>query len=160
MASKSGQTPARTRVCSAPRPEDFKTKLFDIQVREIQFENEGEVHFSNQPSQRGRKLRWLQRLQGVPGVPGVQGEAAMSPKRTAPAKAKAVVEVATRARAAQIQVNQWWQQAQAETPFPLAQRHRNRHWCLLSVAGQEGQLVDAGQEATAESGAHRQCQRR
>ena len=78
--------------------------------------------------------------------------AAMSPIRlllsqtgTALAKAKVVVEAAaedvttaTRARhrgqktakatrAAEIHVDQWRQQTQTETPFLLAQRHRNRH---------------------------------
>ena len=64
----------------------------------------------------------------------------MSPKRTTLAKAKVVVEAATEdvttatrarhqaTRAAGIQVDQW----------------RHRHGCLLSVTGQEGQLVDAG----------------
>ena len=44
--------------------------------------------------------------------------------------------------------------------FLLAQRHRNRQGCLLSVTGQKGQLVNAGQEPIAESCAHRRCQRR
>ena len=63
----------------------------------------------------------------------------MFPKRTARAKAKVVVEAATKdvttatrarlqgqkkakaTRAAEIQVDQWWKQAQTETPFHLAQ---------------------------------------
>ena len=62
-------------------------------------------------------------------------------------------------RAAEIQADQRRKQTQAEASFLLAQPHRNRHGPLLSATGQEGQVVDAGQEATAESCAHRQCQR-
>ena len=144
------------------------------------FENECEVHFSNQP-----KVSEVESFGGFEGFRACQEyweikdrQQQCPPERTAPAEAKVVVEVATEnvttatrerhrgqktakaTRASEIQVDQWWQQAQAETPLLLAQRHRNRHGCLLSVTGQEGQLVDAGQEATAEKGAHRQCQRR
>ena len=129
----SGKNPG---VLRAKTPEDFKTKLFDIQVREIQFENECEVHFSNQP-----KVSEVESFGGFEGFracqnTGVQGEAAATlPQRTSPAKAKVVVEVATghvttatrarhrgqktakATRAAEIQVDQWWQQAQAETPI-------------------------------------------
>ena len=48
-------------------PEDFMTKLFDIQVREIQFENECEVHFSNQP-----KVREVESFDGSEGFRACQ----------------------------------------------------------------------------------------
>ena len=97
---------------------------------------------------------------------------------TARVKAKVVVEAAAEAvtvatgarhrgqntekatRAAEIQVDQWRNQTQAQTSLLLAQRQRHRHGCLLSDTGQDGQVVHAGQKATAESCALCQCQRR
>ena len=111
-------------------PEDFKTKLFDIQVREMQFENECEVCFSSQP-----KVSEVASFGGFKGFRtrqeyrGLKEEAAaMFTKRTAQVKAKVVVEAATkdvttatRARHPGQQKRQRPQEAQTETPLILAQ---------------------------------------
>ena len=61
-------------------------------------------------------------------------------------------------RAAEIQVDQWRKQAQAQTSLLLAQRHRHRYGCLLSDTGKRVRWSTLARQSTAESCAL--CQRR